>query len=167
MEEYLLYLKRLMELGPILNQLSNFSEIIWLNQYPTAQFYGGMPYGGANDSDIIVSDKLYHYNEDIRHILELVDEIGTFYTGIDCNLIFLIADVCRDSGKMRIWDSSNPVAEEYVRACTLIRRGHFGPSPYKDPDHSYIDCNDYIHTGYSALSQATQLLYNYICSKNN
>ncbi|EFX73039.1 hypothetical protein DAPPUDRAFT_253731 [Daphnia pulex] len=76
-EEYLLYLKRLKELGLILNQLSNFSEIIWLNQYPTAQFYGGMPYGGANDSDIIVSDKLYHYNEDIRHILELVDEIGT------------------------------------------------------------------------------------------
>lgn len=71
-EEYQLYQKRLIELGPILNQLSNFSEIIWLNQYPTAEFYGGMPYGGVNDSDVIVPEKLHHYNEAIRRIFEFV-----------------------------------------------------------------------------------------------
>ncbi len=67
-----LYRKRLIELVPILNQLSNFSEIIWLNQYPTAEFYGGMPYGGENDSDVVVSEKLHHYNEAIRRIFEFV-----------------------------------------------------------------------------------------------
>ncbi len=33
------------------------------------------------------------------------------------------------------------------------------------PDHSYTDCHDYTHPGYSALSQATQLLFNDICNE--
>ncbi|KAI9559232.1 hypothetical protein GHT06_016021 [Daphnia sinensis] len=138
-DEYNVYQGKLKVINPILNQLSKGSQIIWLHQYPMLTFYGGMPYGGVHDSDIILSEKAHRYNKDVRHIL-------------------------RNNSSIRIWDSSNPLAEEYVRGCALIRRGHPGPRFYKDPDHSFIDCNDYIHTGYSALSLATQILFNDICN---
>jgi hypothetical protein len=72
LKDYHLYYNKLTDLIPILNKLSNFSEIIWLNQYPTSEFYGGMPYGGEKNSDVIVSRKLHYYNEAIRHIFEFV-----------------------------------------------------------------------------------------------
>ena len=72
LKDYLLYHASLTELGSILNHFSNLSNIIWLNQYPTAEFYGGMPYGGENDLDVIVSEKFHYYNKAIRRVFELV-----------------------------------------------------------------------------------------------
>ena len=62
---------------------------------------------------------------------------------------------------MVIWDSANPLAEEYVRACELLRRHdvHLGREWFE----AYYNCVDFIHTGYSALSQTTQILLNDIC----
>ena len=71
----------------------------------------------------------------------------------------------RDS-QIRIWDSSNPLAEEYVRGCATLKRDEqyeIDDRPSLLKDVAYADCNDNIHTGYSALSQATQLLFNDIC----
>ncbi|XP_032798078.2 N-acetylneuraminate 9-O-acetyltransferase isoform X2 [Daphnia magna] len=138
-DEYNVYQHKLKVINPILGQLAKGSQVIWLNQYPMLTFYGGMPYGGVNDSDIILSEKAHRYNKDIRRIFG-------------------------NHSSVRIWDSSNPLAEEYVRGCALFRRGHPGPPLFRDPDHSFIDCKDYIHTGYSALSLATQILFNDICN---
>jgi hypothetical protein len=75
---------------------------------------------------------------------------------------------------IRIWDSSNPLAEEYVRGCTLFRErlihqkttDHYAEqetTKFFDPK-PFMNCFDYIHTGNVALSQATQILYNDICN---
>lgn len=72
---------------------------------------------------------------------------------------------------MRIWDSSNPLAEEYVRSCVIfaereLRNSAFiksGPDQYINTK-PFKNCQDYIHTGYVALSEATQLFYNDICN---
>ncbi len=77
----------------------------------------------------------------------------------------------RNYESIRIWDSSNPLAEEYVRSCQMNAEREY-PNPFfikngKDPFINckpYINCLDYIHTGYVALSQATQLFYNDICN---
>jgi hypothetical protein len=78
--------------------------------------------------------------------------------------IYLIRN---EKSKIRVWDSSNPLAEEYVRGCATLKRDELfeiDDRPYPFKDVAYADCNDYIHTGYSALSQATQLLFNDICN---
>jgi hypothetical protein len=68
--DFKIYEEKLTELASILYQLANFSEVVWLNQYPTAEFYEGMPYGGVNNSDILVTAKIQGYNEAIRRIFE-------------------------------------------------------------------------------------------------
>jgi hypothetical protein len=67
----------------------------------------------------------------------------------------------RDHKSVRIWDSSNPLAEEYVRVCAFSQRVQYA---YRDSSDSFYNCKDFSHTGYSALSQATQLLFNDICN---
>ena len=67
----------------------------------------------------------------------------------------------RDYKRVRIWDSSNPLAEEYVRACSFSQRVQYATI---DSDDSFVNCKDYTHTGYKALSQSTQLLFNDICN---
>ncbi|XP_057367724.1 uncharacterized protein LOC130688723 isoform X2 [Daphnia carinata] len=138
-EEYNVYQESLKNISPVLNQLMNNSRVIWLNQYPMLTFYEGMQYGGVNNLDIILSENAHRYNEAIRSILE-------------------------NRSGVHIWDSSNPLAEEYVRSCVFIRRGHSKFALSEDPDHTFINCEDYIHTGYSALSLATQLLFNDLCN---
>ena len=65
-----------------------------------------------------------------------------------------------------IWDSSNLLVEEYIRGCLLVsERVQYEAYLFTLPDHSYTDCHDYTHPGYSALSQATQLLFNDICNE--
>lgn len=44
--------------------------------------------------------------------------------------------------------------------------GDFLCSHVKVHEIAYRNCKDYIHTGYVALSLATQLLFNDICNKN-
>ena len=64
----------------------------------------------------------------------------------------------RNHSGIRIWDSSNPLAEEYVRSYTFVQRRVSG-----DYAISYANCKDYIHTGYAALSEGTPLLFNDVC----
>ncbi|XP_046457567.1 N-acetylneuraminate 9-O-acetyltransferase-like [Daphnia pulex] len=129
-DQHQLYQKRLKELAPILDQLANVSHIIWLNQYPTLEFYGNI---GVLNTDIH-SEKIHHYNLAIRRILG-------------------------GHKKVRIWDSSNPLAEEYVRGCSLSQR-----VTLTQIANSFVHCKDFSHVGYIALSQSTQLLFNDICN---
>ncbi len=55
-EDYNQYLKNLIELGPLLGQFAQFSQVIWLNQYPTID---------PIHLDIS-SEKIHFYNEGIR-----------------------------------------------------------------------------------------------------
>lgn len=60
-----------------------------------------------------------------------------------------------------MWDSSNSLAEEYVRSCAV--------NSQRDEVHGeyfakYVTCKDFIHTGNAALSQATQILFNDLCN---
>lgn len=52
----------LTELGPILNRLARTSQVIWLNQYPIVEFFGG------NDAHntAIYSEKIEQYNQQVR-----------------------------------------------------------------------------------------------------
>jgi hypothetical protein len=64
-----------------------------------------------------------------------------------------------------LWDSSDPLADEYVRSCAILKRyEHSSDESNKEYATAYANCNDYVHTGYSALSQATQLLFNDLCN---
>ena len=61
-----------------------------------------------------------------------------------------------------MWDSSDAIAEEAVRACKL----HHRFERVQDfMSVAYINCKDYIHAGYVALQQMTQLLYNDLCNQ--
>ena len=80
----------------------------------------------------------------------------------------------RKHRNIQIWDSSNSLAQEYVRGCTVFHNREIpkdvfvkGGSNSFINCKSYINCDDYIHTGYVALSQATNLLYNDICNINS
>ena len=61
-----LYTKLLQEFGPILEQLANDSSVIWLNQYPIVDFYGKI----SSENTAIHSEKVYYYNEAVRHIFK-------------------------------------------------------------------------------------------------
>jgi hypothetical protein len=73
---------------------------------------------------------------------------------------------------IHIWDSGNPLAEEYIRSCAIFpqRDGHHSfDLEIDDPfnpivSKPYVNCLDFIHTGSVALAQATQILYNGICN---
>ena len=74
-----------------------------------------------------------------------------------------------NSSRVEIWDSGNPLVEEYVRSCVIHRRYEGrktspGLLTLKYYSSAYSNCMDHVHIGYSALSQITQLLYNDICS---
>ncbi|KAI9562648.1 hypothetical protein GHT06_010102 [Daphnia sinensis] len=84
---------------------------------------------------VVYKEKLQHYNQIVRQIL-------------------------RGSG-ITVWDSGDVIAEEAVRACKL----HHRYERVKDyMSVAYINCKDYIHAGYVALQQMTQLLYNDVCN---
>ncbi|EFX78295.1 hypothetical protein DAPPUDRAFT_320629 [Daphnia pulex] len=129
-----LYQKKLKQLAPVLHQLANVSQIIWLNQFPTVEFYGNI--NGPNTE--IHTEKIHQYNVAVGRILG-------------------------NQKSVRIWDSCNPLAEEYVRGCTFSQRIQYA---LNDPSDSFFNFKDYSHAGYSALSQSTQLLLNDICNNN-
>jgi hypothetical protein len=58
--DYDQYLKKLIELIWLLGQFAQFSQVIWLNQYPTMD---------PSNRDIF-SEKIHLYNEDIRGTLK-------------------------------------------------------------------------------------------------
>lgn len=137
--DHRLYEGKLKKFAPELGRLANVSQVIWLNQYPVVE----LPEKIYDHNTYIYSEKIDNYNTAIRRVLE------------------------NENSGIRIWDSSGPLAEEYIRSCAVLKRDEivldYG-RPYLFKEGAYADFNDYIHTGYSALSQATNLLYNDICN---
>jgi hypothetical protein len=93
-------------------------------------------------------------------LLQLISDLK-FFILFSFYSIFSKHFVFRVYRGIRIWDSGNPLVEEYIRSCFILERDE--PHSSRTYDSFYFNCNDFIHTGYSALSQATQIIFNYIC----
>jgi hypothetical protein len=142
-----LYQRRMTQLGPILASMSDHcGRIIWLRQYTSVDSYGD----NGMSNTLVVSDKLRHYNRIAVQRLVIQSDADSSLSS-------------RQRG-VYLWDSSDPFADEYVRACAILKR--YEHSGYNTQEYvtAYANCYDYVHTGYSALSQATQLLFNDLCN---
>lgn len=62
---YQVYKKKILEFRPTLQRLARYSQMIWLNQYPTLEFYGNI----SESNTQIHSKKIHHYNKAVRTIL--------------------------------------------------------------------------------------------------
>lgn len=82
---YRLYEKKLSELGPLLGQLANVSQVIWLQQYPSVDFYGDI--GRSNTA--VVLEKIDGYNKITRRILEWVIKSKKISVNIILNSIII------------------------------------------------------------------------------
>jgi hypothetical protein len=123
----------------------------------------------------ITPEKINFYNKAVRRILLPAWVMSLIHDSITNDLMLMyhiISAGSSSSSRVEIWDSGNPLVEEYVRSCAIHRRYEermtsSKTSPglltlkYSGP---YCNCMDHVHIGYSALSQITQLLYNDICS---
>jgi hypothetical protein len=148
-----LYQSRMTQLGPILASLSDHcGRIIWLRQYTSVDFYGD----NGKSNTLVVSDKLRHYN---RIAVQGLAINKTDAAADSSN----ISSISRQRG-VYLWDSSDSFADEYVRSCAILKRYEHPSDNAKEYATAYANCNDYVHTGYSALSQATQLLFNDLCN---
>ena len=56
----------------------------------------------------------------------------------------------------REWRSTAPISWEYIRGCEMIDREHA---------RRYHYCPDFVHIGYVAVDNTTQILLNYLCNK--
>jgi hypothetical protein len=142
-----LYQRRMTQLGPILASMSDHcGRIIWLRQYTSVDSYGD----NNKSNTLVVSDKLRNYNRIAVQRLVIQSDADSSLSS-------------RQRG-VYLWDSSDPFADEYVRACAILKR--YEHSGYNTQEYvtAYANCYDYVHTGYSALSQATQLLFNDLCN---
>lgn len=63
--DFELYQDKVMELGPVLGQLANVSQIIWLSQYPSVDFYGNI----NSSNTAVFSEKIHLYNKAVHRIL--------------------------------------------------------------------------------------------------
>lgn len=64
--DFELYKKKLKELGPVLNKLGEFTEIIWLNHYPTVDSY----VADVNRTVDIYEEIIQRYNEAVMRIFK-------------------------------------------------------------------------------------------------
>ena len=62
------FFTHLKEMVPFLTKLSKNCQVIWLNQFPTLEFYGGTD--SANTD--VHEGKIWHYNREINRILMYV-----------------------------------------------------------------------------------------------
>ena len=61
----------------------------------------------------------------------------------------------------RVGYSTSPLVEEYIRSCWSNAKRSAG----KDKTlRTWMDCADYMHPAYAALSQTTDILMNYLCN---
>lgn len=58
-----------------------------------------------------------------------------------------------------MWDSLDPIMDDYIRSCRL----NFRINPQYHLQQFYA-CLDYVHPGYVALNEAIQLILNDICN---
>ncbi|XP_059351674.1 N-acetylneuraminate 9-O-acetyltransferase-like [Daphnia carinata] len=139
--DFQVYEDGLLHIGPILGQLANVTQVIWLNQYPSGEFYGN----GTAPNTSVFSEKIHLFNEAARRIL------GNY-------------------SSIRYYNSSHPWATEYCRSCKVFQRhsrlNAKKVESYINWNNVYVGCKDFIHLGYSGLSQATQLFLNDICNEH-
>ena len=57
--------QNLIAIRPVLKMLTQFTQIIWLYQYPTIDFYGN----NNNANTDVVSQKMHNYNQIVRRAL--------------------------------------------------------------------------------------------------
>lgn len=89
-----------------------------------------------------------------------------------CQRLHFFFLTCRNYSGIRVWDSSNALAEEYVRSCIIFPEREMqhpiflvGEKPFNPlACKPYVSCLDFVHTGNAALFQATQILYNAVCN---
>lgn len=65
-----------------------------------------------------------------------------------------------------MWDTIDDIIDEYLRACALSgynRHDFDNVLIDKWMDRGYVNCNDFIHPGMTAISIGTQLLINHMC----
>ncbi len=62
------YKNKIMQLVPILGQLAEITNIIWLSQYPTTEFFG------KNEAynSLVYSEKIYFYNNAVTSAFKWV-----------------------------------------------------------------------------------------------
>lgn len=60
------FFEALIQLVPILQEISKNCQIIWLNQYPTQELYGNIT---SHNTDVHAS-KIWHYNQGAEKILK-------------------------------------------------------------------------------------------------
>lgn len=96
--------------------------------------------------------------------------LSTFKAKFIKNIIFnyilkyfsLLTILLRRKSRVKVWDSGNPLVEEYTRSCQQwTDRQPLNEAIFHNP---YFNCLDRIHPGYVALNQATQILLNHICN---
>jgi hypothetical protein len=147
-----LYQRRMTQLGPILASMSDHcGRIIWLRQYTSVDSYGD----NGKSNTLVVADKLRHYNRIALRRLVLIQTDEAADSGGGSG-----GSNSRQRG-VYLWDSSDPLADEYVRSCAILKRYEHSSDNTKEYATAYANCNDYVHT---ALSQATQLLFNDLCN---
>jgi hypothetical protein len=147
-----LYQRRMTQLGPILASMSDHcGRIIWLRQYTSVNSYGD----NGKSNTLVVADKLRHYNRIALRRLVLIQTDEAADSGGGSG-----GSNSRQRG-VYLWDSSDPLADEYVRSCAILKRYEHSSDNTKEYATAYANCNDYVHT---ALSQATQLLFNDLCN---
>lgn len=60
------YLKRIQEIAPLLNQLGKLIKVVWLNQYPSISDYKE----NDEDSKEIFPEAIHMYNQATRSIIK-------------------------------------------------------------------------------------------------
>ncbi len=65
------------------------------------------------------------------------------------------------STAVRVWDSLDLIMASYKQSCGR----NFRENP-QFPLQKFNGCGDYLHPGYVALNEATQLLLNNICNRD-
>ena len=64
--DYRLFEERLLQLRPLLNRLANTSRVIWIDQYPTIDFFAD---NNATNAQI-ESNKIHRYNLIVRRVFK-------------------------------------------------------------------------------------------------
>ncbi|XP_045028730.1 uncharacterized protein LOC123471454 [Daphnia magna] len=138
LENDLITFKELLEtsLVPLINKslaIHRHQRVVWLRLHTSIDQFYQL-YGGFYTETVTV------YNEAIERILK------------STNII--------------LWDTIIAIVEEYLRACALTAytRHDFDQVLIdKWMDRGYMNCNDYVHPGMTAIAIGTQLIINHMC----
>ncbi|XP_046451378.1 uncharacterized protein LOC124199581 isoform X2 [Daphnia pulex] len=105
-------------------------------------------------------------HQEIIWLRQSATTMGQFNRGFYPETVKMFNNAVHQSFKdtrVIIWDGINAVVEEYLRACALSREERQNDS--EKVDNRYINCQDFIHPGLSALSIGTQFMINHICER--